>query len=231
MKALLLLGIEPAFDAANPVAASDALKSAGLVVSMTPFKDANTDIADVLLPVAPFTETGGALVNAEGRLQSFHGVVKPLGDTRPAWKVLRVLGNLLGLQGFEQETVEEVRAEALGDLSTLASRLDNTAPQAIAMPVGGAGLERITDVPIYATDPIVRRAPALQATADAAASVVGLPTALWQQHGDKVIVTQGSARVTLAAREDRTLAANAVRVPAPHGAAMFGPITVERAGA
>jgi NADH-quinone oxidoreductase subunit G len=86
-------------------------------------------------------------------------------------------------------------------------------------------------VPIYATDPIVRRAPALQATADAAAAVVGLPSALWQQLGDKVTVTQGSARITLPAREDATLAANAVRVPAPHGAAMFGPIGVEKAGA
>jgi NADH-quinone oxidoreductase subunit G len=234
MKALLLLGVEPAFDAANPVAASEALKNAGLVVSMTPFKDANTDIADVLLPVAPFTETGGALINAEGRVQSFHGVVKPLGETRPAWKVLRVLGNLLGLKGFEQETVEEVRAEALGDVTTLASlasHLDNTASVAIGVPTSAPGLDRITDVPIYATDPIVRRAPALQATADAAPAVVGLPSALWQQLGDKVVVTQGATSVTLAAREDATLAANAVRLPAPHGAAMFGPITVERANA
>jgi NADH-quinone oxidoreductase subunit G len=229
MKALFLLGVEPAFDAANPVAASQALKSAGLVVSMTPFKDANTDIADVLLPVAPFTETGGALVNAEGLLQSFYGVVKPLGDTRPAWKVLRVLGNLLGLQGFEQETVEQVRAEALGDVASIASRLDNAAPEAIAVPVSASGLERITDVPIYATDAIVRRAPSLQATADAAASFVSLPSALWQQLGDRVVVTQGNASITLPAREDATLAANTVRMPAPHGAAMFGPISVDRA--
>jgi NADH-quinone oxidoreductase subunit G len=167
-------------------------------------------------------------------LQSFHGVVKALGDTRPAWKVLRVLGNLLGLQGFEQETVEEVRAEALGDVATLASlasHLDNTAGVSIGVPTSAPGLDRITDVPIYATDPIVRRAPALQATADAAPAVVGLPSALWQQLGDKVVVTQGATSVTLAAREDATLAANAVRLPAPHGAAMFGPITVERANA
>ena len=70
---------------------------------------------DVLLPIAPFTETPGTFVNAEGRVQSFHGVVKPRGETRPAWKVLRVLGNLLGLPGFEYETSEEVRDEALGD--------------------------------------------------------------------------------------------------------------------
>jgi NADH-quinone oxidoreductase subunit G len=96
------------------------------VVALTAFKDAAADFADVLLPIAPFTETSGTFVNAEGRVQSFHGVVKPLGDARPAWKVLRVLGNLLGLQGFEQTSSEEVRAQALGDLSTVAARLDNS---------------------------------------------------------------------------------------------------------
>jgi NADH-quinone oxidoreductase subunit G len=229
MKALFLLGVEPASDAANPAAATEALKGAGLVVSMTPFKDANTDIADVLLPVAPFTETGGAFVNAEGRMQSFHGVVKPLGETRPAWKVLRVLGNLLGLQGFEHETVEEVRAEALGDVSSLAARLDNRSRAAIAVPATVGGLERVTDVPIYATDPVVRRAPSLQLTADAAPPVVGVPSALWREVGDKIVLTQGSVRVTVPAREDPTLAPNALRVPAPLGAAMFGPISIEKA--
>jgi NADH-quinone oxidoreductase subunit G len=229
MKALFLLGVEPTFDAADPVAARDAFKGAGLVVSMTPFKDANSDIADVLLPVAPFTETGGAFVNAEGRVQSFHGVVRPLGETRPAWKVLRVLGNLLGLKGFEQETVEEVRAEALG--LDVTARLDNTTAVAIATPGAPAGaLERIADVPIYSTDPIVRRAPSLQATADAAARVVGLPPVLFAQVGARVTVRQGSASATLAAREDTSLAANTVRLAAPIGAAMFGAITVERAG-
>jgi NADH-quinone oxidoreductase subunit G len=229
MKALLLLGVEPAFDAANPVAASEALKGAGLVVSMTPFKDANTEIADVLLPVAPFTETGGSFINAEGRVQSFHGVVKPLGETRPAWKLLRVLGNLLGLQGFEQETVEEVRAEALGDVSSLASRLDNSATASIAVPAPATGLERVSDVPIYMTDPVVRRSPPLQATADAAPPVVGLPPALFQRIGERVIVTQGTVSATLPAREDATLAANAVRVAAPLLGPQFGPIQVERA--
>jgi NADH-quinone oxidoreductase subunit G len=208
------------------------MQGAGLVVSMTPFKDANADFADVLLPVAPFTETGGAFVNAEGRVQSFHGVVKPLGDTRPAWKVLRVLGNQLGLAGFEQETVEEVRAEALGDPATLAARLDNSAAVAIGVPTTDkGGLERVADVPIYSTDPIVRRAPSLQATADAAMAVVGLPAALFRQFGARVTVRQGTASATLAAREDPTLAAGTVRLPAPWAGAMFGAITLERAGA
>ena len=101
MKALLLLNVEPELDAANPPAARAALQRSGLVVALTSFKDAAVENADVLLPIAPFTETAGSFVNAEGRLQSFTGVVAPLGDTRPAWKVLRVLGNLLGLPGFE----------------------------------------------------------------------------------------------------------------------------------
>jgi NADH-quinone oxidoreductase subunit G len=143
--------------------------------------------------------------------------------------VLRVLGNLVGLQGFEQETVEEVRAQALGDVTSLAARLDNRSRAAIAVPATAGGLERVTDVPIYATDPIVRRAPSLQASADAAPPVVGVPSALWREVGDKVVLTQGAVRVTLRAREDATLASNALRVPAPIGAAMFGPISIERA--
>src|SRR5262245_52349139 len=97
MKALLLLHAEPAHDGADPSAARAALQGAGLVVALTPFRDAAVDNADVLLPIAPFTETAGTFVSAEGRVQSFVGVVPPLGQTRPAWKVLRVLGNLLGL--------------------------------------------------------------------------------------------------------------------------------------
>jgi NADH-quinone oxidoreductase subunit G len=240
MKALLLLGVEPAFAAADTAAASAALKNAGLVVSMSPFKDANAEFADVLLPVAPFSETAGAFVNAEGRLQSFHGVVRPLGDTRPAWKVLRVLGNLLGLQGFEQDSAEGVRAEALGDAGTLASRLDNRSTAAWQGAPASTVLERVSDVPIYSADALVRRAPSLQATADAKVPVVGVPSALWRQlglqAGAQVRVKQGSASATLPAREDATLAANTVRIAAGHATtatlgAMFGPITVEKAQA
>ncbi|MDE2275190.1 MAG: molybdopterin-dependent oxidoreductase, partial [Burkholderiales bacterium] len=112
MKALLLLHTEPLLDSANPAATRAALEASGLVVAMTAFKDLDqglADVADVLLPIAPYTETAGTFVNAEGRAQSFHGVVKPLGETRPAWKVLRVLGNQLGLPGFDFDTTEQVR--------------------------------------------------------------------------------------------------------------------------
>lgn len=236
LKACVLLNLEPAFDAANPSAALAGLQSADMVIALTSFKTAAVESADVLLPIAPFSETSGSFVNAEGRVQSFHGVVKPLGDTRPAWKVLRVLGNLLGVKGFDFETSEEVRAEALGDLSTVASRLSNqtAATAAGAAALAASGLERIADVPIYATDSLVRRATSLQLTADAKPPVASLPPALWSQlglaEGASVRVSQGSAQAVLLARLDATLAPTAVRVPATVSlGAMFGPITVERA--
>ncbi|KNZ34300.1 MAG: NADH dehydrogenase [Methylibium sp. NZG] len=242
LKAVLLLNVEPGLDAANGAAAMAALRQAEMVVAMSPFKPAAHDVADVLLPIAPFTETSGTFVNIEGRVQSFHGVVKPLAETRPAWKVLRVLGNLLELKGFDFETSEDVRAQALGDVSALTSRLDNqVAVNASAAPIANApaaGIERIADVPIYATDATVRRAASLQSTADAQAPVASLSQALWDRlglaSGAKVIVTQGSAHVVLPARLDPTLAPATARVPAghPHTAAlgpMFGELTVEKA--
>jgi NADH-quinone oxidoreductase subunit G len=243
LKACVLLNIEPALDAANASAATAAMHAAEMVVVLTPFKDTAHDVADVLLPIAPFTETSGTFVNAEGRVQGFHGVVKPLGGTRPAWKVLRVLGNMLELKGFDFETSEEVRAEALGDVSTLSSRLNNqtsaTVGEASAKVNGSeASLERLADVPIYSTDSLVRRSTSLQLTADARAPVASLPQALWSRlgliGGDKVLVSQGEAQATLPAQLDSSLAANTVRVPAghPHTAAlgaMFGEVSVEKA--
>ena len=237
MKALLLLNVEPTLDAANAAAAKQALAGSGLVVALTSFKDAAVDNADVLLPIAPFTETAGTFVNAEGRAQSFHGVVRPLGDTRPAWKVLRVLGNLLGLPGFDQDSPEQVRSEALG-LGSLVTRLDNASVAPLVIPAAAGKTERVADVPIYSTDSLVRRAVSLQLTADARLPEVGLPSSLWKQlglqAGAKVLVDQGQGAVVLPAREDAALAEGTVRVAAGHAStvalgAMFGPITVEKA--
>jgi NADH-quinone oxidoreductase subunit G len=239
LKACLLLNVEPSLDVADPPRALAALGSAEMVVAMTAFMPVD-DVADVLLPITPFTETSGTWVNAEGRVQSAHGVVKPRGDARPAWKALRVLGNLLGLAGFSFETSEEVRDEALGDVATIPARL--AAPQseparAPAMAPARAGaLERIADVPIYAVDPIVRRAPALQRTADARSPVVGIPSELAAERGivdgTPVRVSQGGARVVLPARVDASLAANVIRVAAAHPLTaplgpMFGALTIE----
>ncbi|MFN9506439.1 MAG: NADH-quinone oxidoreductase subunit NuoG [Rubrivivax sp.] len=240
-KALLMLNVEPVLDMADAQAAHAALAAAELAVAFTSFKDAAVDGADVLLPIAPFSETAGTFVNAEGRAQGFVGVVPPLGDTRPAWKVLRVLGNLLGLPGFGFESADAVRSEALGDEASLAGRLNNAAPLPSSTGASSpAAVERLADVPIYATDALVRRAESLQQTADARPPVASLPEGLWQQlglaDGDRVRIGQGQGHVVLKARLDATLAPNTVRVPAGHPdtaslGAMFGTLDVTRVAA
>jgi NADH-quinone oxidoreductase subunit G len=221
-RALLLLGVEPVLDMADPQAAHAALQQGELVVAFTSFLDAAVQGAHVLLPIAPYTETSGTFVNAEGRAQGFAGVVRPLGETRPAWKVLRVLGNLLGLPGFDFESAEQVRAAALGDESRIAERLSNEAgPVPAALPATApSGCQRLADVPIYSADALVRRAPSLQATADARPPQASVGTALWAalglQPGDRLRVRQGTGSVELPARLDATMAEDTVRVPAGH---------------
>jgi NADH-quinone oxidoreductase subunit G len=161
LKAVVLLNTEPAFDAANGAAAAQAIGQAEMVVTLSPFK-ANMDISDVLLPISPFTETAGTFINTEGRVQSFHGVVKPLGETRPAWKVLRVLGTMLHVPGFEFETIEDVRAQAIP--ASVQGLLSNTCTAIVdASPASG----QPATAAIYQLDSLVRRAPSLQLTADA----------------------------------------------------------------
>ena len=158
LKAMLLLNTEPSHDCA--VTAHN-LANVDMVVTLSPFKT-NLDISDVLLPISPFTETAGTFVNTEGRAQSFHGVVKPLGETRPAWKVLRVLGSMMKLPGFTMETIEEVRALALPP--NLTSHLSNATHATIDLtPASQAPVTAA----IYQLDGLVRRSHALQQTADA----------------------------------------------------------------
>jgi NADH-quinone oxidoreductase subunit G len=166
LKAVFLLHTEPEFDSAQGQGAVTALAKAEMVVGMGAFK-ANKDCCDVILPIAPFTETPGTFVNAEGRVQSFHAVVKPLGETRPAWKVLRVIANTMKVPGFEYESAQEVLQEVFGGVvpSHLpAERLSNagTAPTALVTEVSEPCVARI-----YQLDSTVRRASSLQMTADA----------------------------------------------------------------
>jgi NADH-quinone oxidoreductase subunit G len=185
LKAVLLLNTEPEFDSADGRAAMAGLNKAQMVVTLSPFK-ANMDFSDVLLPIAPFTETPGTFVNAEGLVQGFHAVVKPLGEARPAWKVLRVLGNMLGVAGFDFESAQDVLAASrgnahVGTASVQGNVLGNATSAAIDVsPSAG----HPASAAIYQLDGIVRRAPSLQLTADAkrsriaggvAAAVEGVP--------------------------------------------------------
>ena len=166
LKAAILLNNEPAFDTAAGQEALQGLNKSEMVVTLSPFK-ANMEISDVLLPIAPFTETSGTFVNAEGRVQSFHAVVKPLAETRPAWKVLRVLANLLGVQGVDYESSQDVLTTAIGTGTNEvpANVLSNATK--VAMQVTDEAVAEPAVASIYQLDSIVRRATSLQLTADA----------------------------------------------------------------
>jgi NADH-quinone oxidoreductase subunit G len=170
LKAVLLLGTEPEFDARWSAKTAEALGQAKMVVSLNPFK-ANMALADVILPVSPFTETSGTFVNAEGRVQSFHAVVKPLGETRPAWKVLRVLANMLDLPGFafdtSQQVLQSIAGLESGQVTTLPAQSLSNRTSAKVVLDGKAETPVVAS--IYQLDGLVRRAPSLQMTADAKA--------------------------------------------------------------
>jgi NADH-quinone oxidoreductase subunit G len=240
-KAYLLLHTEPELDCADPRTAHAAVNQAEMVVVMSPFKHAMA-FADVLLPVSPFTETSGTFVSAEGRAQSFNGSVKPLGETRPAWKVLRVLGNLLSLEGFAYESSEDIRNEILGSSSLdgldLTGRLNNHADIALNPVQRSQGIERLADVPLYFSDAIVRRAESLQQTNDARAPHAVISDALAEKlgvsPGDKVRVSQGTTTIVIECAVDRGLPDNVVRVASAHASTaglgpMFGALSVEKA--
>ncbi len=240
-RAVILMNIEPDADLPNPVQARAALAKANTVIALSAYKSADLlEVADVILPIATFTETVSTFVNSEGRAQTIQPAVKPLGDSRPAWKVLRVLGGLVNLDGFLYNMPEEVLGEALGE--NYCTKLNNQS--AATSLINGnatpsAGLERLSDVGIYAGDQIVRRSSALQLTRDAKrGNQVGLGQALFNElglkEGDAVRVTQGGQSVDLPATLEANLAKGAVRISAgtmasAHLGSMFGPVTVSKA--
>jgi NADH-quinone oxidoreductase subunit G len=237
-RAYLVVHAEPELDCAQPLAARRALEKADLVVVMSPFRH-GLRYADVLLPIGPFTETAGTFVNCEGRAQGFNGVVPPYAETRPGWKVLRVLGTLLDLPGFDLDTAEQVRAQVLPAGDTWTAGLRNGSSVAIAAPAShAAGIERVADVPIHFADPLVRRSSALQRTADARPPRARMHGALFEQlglsEGGQVRIRQGEGEAVLTAEVDKAVPAGVVRIAAAHPSTcgldgLSGPVTVERA--
>jgi NADH-quinone oxidoreductase subunit G len=237
LKAYLLLGTEPELDMVNPRQAVAAMKQAELVVALSPFQHGATEYAHVLLPVAPFTETAGTFVSTEGRVQTFNGVVKPLGETRPAWKVLRVLGNLLGLEGFEHDGADDAQREALHGKSEIFNKNNNLKLTVESLPVAVTGLSRIAELPIYAADALARRAPSLQKTRDALPPLAAMGRALADRlglrDGDLVRVGQDGGEALLPYAVDDGLPADCVRIALARAeTAQLGdaaaPLTVER---
>ena len=229
LPAYLLLGTEPELDGANSEAALAALEGARSVVALTGFvSPAMESYASVLLPIGLFTETPGTFYNAEGRRQRYEAATTPPGEARPAWRILRVLGNRLGVEGFDHEGIEDVRAEADASIGEVAPPDNLAGPEAGSDPgpgpeagaaagEGGEGagaaassLWRVGDVPLYAVDPLVRRAGALQRTVETPAPAVrvnpAVARALGLVAGGMAAVRQNGNERTFAVEEDPTVA-------------------------
>ncbi len=240
LKAFLLLGIDLEFDFGNGVAAASAMKSAEMVVVLSAFKSQRTlELADVVLPIAPFTETAGIFVNCEGRAQSFHPVVKSKGESRPGWKILRVIGETLGLDGFDFEKIDDVRSELLSAEGKVdPSKLCNSVTVRIgSLPSVSSHIQRVADIPIHAADPISRRSAPLQQTADAKAPEARLSSTtmarLGLQSGIVVRVRSASGEASVVAATDDGVADGCVRLAGAHSitaplGSLYGEISLER---
>lgn len=248
LNAYLLLGMEPSQDTANSLAAMQTLRAAKSVIAMTAYRSADLlEVADCLLPITPFSETAGTWVNTEGRVQSASAVVKPQGEARPAWKVIRVLANLLELPGFDAQSADEVKTALLNGKvqADFVSGLDNslrgnpvsTLPSnLVGTSVGSSTIERFALVPQYRTDAVVRRADSLQQTRSVRSGGLAMSAALAQtlsvSAGSPVRVTQGEGSAQLIVEIDNTLASNTVRVDSARDetanlGAMFGGIMIQ----
>ncbi|MEZ0231915.1 MAG: NADH-quinone oxidoreductase subunit NuoG [Methylophilaceae bacterium] len=242
-KAYVLVNVEPALDCHNAAIAKQAMDSAECVVALTSFKSTALDSASVLLPIAPFTETSGTFMSMEGRVQSFAAVTKPLGEARPAWKVLRVLGNMLDLKGFDFDSSEQVKSEIFGGEkpSTVAWRnLNNNLRELIDIVVKvklDSDLQRVGEIPQFQSDAIVRRSPPLQKTKYKIKPSAGMhPEQLEKlnlQDGDVVTVRQGNGSAELIAKADIHVPHGCVRVAGANSATLglgdlMGEITVEK---
>ena len=216
LAAYVVLNLEPVFDSSLGQIAVQSLKAARFAVALTPYKSSADSWADVMLPVGPYTETSGTFVNAQGTAQSFKATVPPFAQSRPAWKVLRVLGNLLELSDFDEESSEAVRDAVLSQ--DITARLSNVVQGSVGLVAVPTGLQRVADVPIYRSDAIVRRAHALQQAPASAAPLARVNAttlaASGIQDGAQVKLTSATGEVVLTVRADDRVPQNCVRVPA-----------------
>ncbi len=224
LDAYLLLNMEPELDCAAGGGSLRSLEKAGFVACITPFAtESMRSYADVLLPQATFTETSGTFVNGEGRWQSFGGSVAPFGEARPAWKILRVLGNRLGLQGFSYHSSKEVLAEVRAAMpsdseqQTLRDRLDLSGGIAQMMSTGG--IARVGRRNSLAQDNLVRRARPLQETRGAQEArnirmCASLAKKIGVTEGEPVTVKSSEGRISMVAAVDDAVADGCAVVPA-----------------
>jgi NADH-quinone oxidoreductase subunit G len=238
-KGYLLMGVEPGRDFWNGSLSMSALQSADMVVAISAFRSPELEAcADILLPMGIFTETSGTYVNAEGRWQQSRGATRPQGESRPGWKILRVLGNLTDQPGFDyiesQQIHDEIRQ--LCESSTL----DNTPVELeeLEQQLRADSLLRGGDTPLYACDPLVRRATALQQTQDAGSDVIRLhpdeATRLGLDGSDRALVKQNGNQIDLPLQLDDRIPQGCVWISTGLERTStlgqpFGEVTVEKA--
>lgn len=219
LRAYILFGNEPEFDCARPGLALKALQAADCVIVMNAFKtSAMLDYADVILPIAPFTETAGTTINIQGDRQAFTAVVQPLQETRPGWKVLRILGNFLKIDNFEYADLHAVTAELNRSLqSSVANHAAASwSPNAATLPPIVPPLKYLPYLLAYRVDGLVRRAEALQATPhNQAAIVVNAATAaqLKLVADEFAVLKQGQVVVKLPVKVSAQVADHVVSLP------------------
>ncbi|SMC51955.1 NADH-quinone oxidoreductase subunit NuoG [Polynucleobacter kasalickyi] len=239
-KAFVLLNMEPTVDLPDPILAKLALQNAQTVIALSAYASEDLlELADVILPITPFAEQAGTYINIAGDIQTSQASVRPLGQARPAWKVLRVLGGLLDLPNFNFNTVDEVKSSAIGHLGEKVTMPlhESIAVNAQLTPVTDA-YERLADVPIHFTDAIVRRSSALKLTVDSKKALkVGVPRKLFEEmnlkEGDAVRISQGESQVVMPVTLESELVDGVIRLSAATPASallgsMFGQLTLER---
>jgi NADH-quinone oxidoreductase subunit G len=215
LKAYFLMALDPGFDIANPFHARQSMLAAEFVVVLSAYQSESIlDYADVILPMAPYAETSGTYINVDKRWQTVKGAMAPQGDSRPAWKILRVLANLMHCKGFDYSSSDDVLQEIKSELD-LAQKPSSSAlfyPESI--PLCHEPLVRVGEWPLYRTDAIVRHAQALQECAAAEEACIKMhpKTANAYKLAETATVSQGDIEITLPLKRDERIAPDVVWV-------------------
>ncbi len=239
LKAYVLMGVEPELDCWDSRAARIAMNEAELVISLTAYRsDEIEKYADVMLPISVFAETSGTFINNEGNSQSFTGVVPPPGEARPAWKVLRVLGNLFNLGGFDYQSSSDVLDEVMQGIGEIKTNNIDQWQSPTTIESSSTDLQRITEIPMNMIDSICRRAVSLQKTADVSDGAIHINTVLADKNSlsndDNAKVEQDESSVTMKVIIDDRVPDDCVLIQAAHIAqidlgAAFGSIRIAKA--
>ncbi len=232
LKGYILYGIEADYDLENPLQANKALSNADFVVAMTSFvTDAMKANSDVLLPIAAVTEASGTLINVDGTWQNFSAVSKANGQSKPGWKVLRVMGNLFNIDGFDYQSSDDVINELKANFELQNNQIESSkasnklvwdCPENSSA-AKASELQRIAELPIYCVDAVTRRATALQQTQDAQVEFAKINSALAKklklEDAQQVTAKQGDNTADISISIDDRITDNCVYLPAGIAAA------------